>query len=169
MISTSTSEVMNTWNFVCLNCGMKKSMKRRSSQLKTQLTEMQKESLKKFRLASYALQKVRVFWISIFPIIAPNTCQSKVSPYPKATPGVKALEKIKQLLHVNFFNKGKVLLHSCWVTREKNCTRNKILTKAFSRSHIEFTFYLLVTFSKTHVVRLVTKIWNPRCRVYRKR
>ena len=143
MISTSTSEMMNTWNFVCLNRGMKKSMKRRSSQLKTQLTEMQKESLKKFtlaaslkkfRLASYSLQKVRVFWISIFPIIAPNTCQSKVSPYPEATPEVKALEKIKQLLHVNFFNKGKVLLHSCWVTREKNCTRNKILTKAFSRS-----------------------------------
>ena len=134
MISTSTSEMMNTWNFVCLNPGMRKSMKRRSSQLKTQLTEMRKESLKKFRHASYSLQKVRVFWISIFPIIAPNTCQSKVSPYPEATPGVKALERIKQLLHVNFFNKGKVLLHSCWVTREKNFTRNKILTKAFSRS-----------------------------------
>ena len=119
MISTSTSEMMNTWNFVCLNRGMKKSMKRRSSQLKTQLTKTQKESLKNFRLASYSLQKVRVFWISIFPIIEPNTCQSKVSPYPEATPGVKALEKIKQLLHVNFFNKGKVLLHSCWVTREK--------------------------------------------------
>ena len=93
-----------------------------------------KRKPEKFRLASYSLQKVRVFWISIFPIIAPNTCQSKVSPYPEATPEVKALEKIKQLLHVNFFNKGKVLLHSCWVTREKNCTRNKILTKAVSRS-----------------------------------
>ena len=37
-------------NFICLNCGKKKYLQRRSSQFKTQLMQLRKESLKKFRL-----------------------------------------------------------------------------------------------------------------------